>query len=74
MEQDPSLFRQTVYDMQYTGDEPQWQKYDQKSRLNELENTENIPKEQMLKKEKKRLENERHELAAELQRNQDLLK
>ena len=28
----------------------------------------------MLKKEKKRLENERHELAAELQRNQDLLK
>ena len=22
MEQDPSLFRQTVYDMQYTGDEP----------------------------------------------------
>jgi hypothetical protein len=33
MEQDPNLFRQTVYDMQYTGDEPSWQKYDQYSRL-----------------------------------------
>lgn len=69
MEEDPNLFRQTVYDMQYTGEEPAWDKYDQYSRLQGLGNTENIPKDQVLKKEKARLEREKHELAAELQRN-----
>jgi hypothetical protein len=60
--------------MQYTGDEPAWEKYDQYSRLQGVGNNENIPKDQIIKKEKARLERERHELAAELQRNQDLLK
>ena len=75
---DPSMFRQVMKDLKYDGDEPVWAKYDFMERFkigggadsNGME--ENDPKH--LKKEIERLKVERRDLAAELEKVQNLLK
>ena len=73
---DPSLFRQVMKDLKYDGDEPIWAKFDFMERLrlgpNNQPLDENDP--QQLKREIERLKVERRDLAAELEKIQNLLK
>lgn len=74
---DPSVFRQVMKDLKYDGEEPIWAKFDfmERVKLGSVggQNVdENDPK--SLKKETERLRSERRDLAAELEKVQNLLK
>lgn len=66
------MFRQVMKDLNYNGEEPQWEKNELLDRMNGRElSSADVGS---VKKEIERLRNERRILAGELQRTQDLLK
>ena len=73
-QEDPSLFRQAMEDLDLVGDEPGWEKQDILDRIEnrDLAATDNLGdanQERTLKKEIDRLQRERGVLAAELQKS-----
>lgn len=73
-QEDPSLFRQAMADLDLVGDEPGWERQDILDRIEnrDLAATDNLGdanQERTLKKEIDRLQRERGVLAAELQKS-----
>lgn len=73
---DPSLFRQVMKDLKYDGEEPVWAKFDFMERLRLGPNNQPIDENDpaSLRREIERLKVERKDLAAELEKVQNLLK
>ena len=73
---DPSMFRQVMKDLKYDGEDPVWAKFDFMERMKLGPNNQPIDENDptQLKKEIERLKVERRDLAAELEKVQNLLK
>lgn len=69
--EDPSVFRKLLQDLNMNGEEPIWEKKDMYDRVLNANSDQSLPG---LQEEYKKLQKEKRDLAAELQRTQDLLK
>jgi hypothetical protein len=74
-ELDPSMFRQVMKDLKYDGDEPDWAKLDFMERM-KIGGNHQVDENDAasMKKEIERLKFKRRDLAAELEKVQNLLK
>ena len=74
-ELDPSMFRQVMKDLKYDGDEPDWAKLDFMERM-KIGGSHQVDENDAasMKKEIERLKFKRRDLAAELEKVQNLLK